>query len=61
MRALVQNKWSPLVLAVPIALSLYLTPEWVLFAGIASPDSGLMPQWPATIALGSVFVVGWPG
>lgn len=59
LRWLVLRPNAPVVLAAPIALCLYFTPNWVLWAGIASPDTGLVPQWPAATALGSVFTFGW--
>jgi peptidoglycan/LPS O-acetylase OafA/YrhL len=53
---------SPLasaMLAAPIAGCLYLTPDWVMWTGIASPDTGLVPRWPPAIGFGSAFVLGW--
>jgi glucan biosynthesis protein C len=50
---------APVLIAAPTAMCLYLTPGWVLWSGIASPDTGLLPQWPAMVGFGTAFLVGW--
>jgi len=58
-RSVVRGYAAPLLLAAPIAACLYLTPNWVLFSGIGSPDTGFTPQLPATIGFGTAFGFGW--
>jgi glucans biosynthesis protein C len=58
-RSLVQGYAAPVLLAAPIAACLYLTPDWALWTGIASPDSGLTPKLPAMIGFGTAFAFGW--
>lgn len=50
---------APVILATPIAVCLYLTPNWGMWGGIPTPDSGLMPQLPALVGFGSAFAFGW--
>ena len=52
---LVAHPLGPVVLAVPLVLLLRLTPTGVL----ASPDRGLVPEWPALAVFGSCFAFGW--
>jgi ABC-type multidrug transport system ATPase subunit/peptidoglycan/LPS O-acetylase OafA/YrhL len=59
MRSLVNGYAAPVLLAAPIAACLYLTPNWIMWSGIASPDTGLTPQLPAMIGFGTAFVFGW--
>lgn len=54
-----RTRLAPLLLAVPTFWILYRDPNWALWFGIPTPDHGLMPQVPATIAYGSAFLVGW--
>jgi ABC-type multidrug transport system ATPase subunit/fucose 4-O-acetylase-like acetyltransferase len=59
MRSLVNGYAAPVVLAAPIAACLYLTPNWIMWSGIASPDTGFTPQLPAMIGFGTAFGFGW--
>jgi glucan biosynthesis protein C len=58
MRGLISTDLAPLIFAVPTAICLYFTPDWV-WTGVPTPDMGLIPQMPALIAFGTPFVVGW--
>lgn len=58
-KAVVQSPSAPLFLATPIALCLYFTPNWMMWTGVPTPDTGLSPQMPAMIAYGSAFLFGW--
>ena len=58
-RAALRGVFGPALLAAPLAACLYFTPGWVPFSGIASPDTGLTPQWPAMIGFGTAFAFGW--
>lgn len=50
---------GPVLLAAPLAAALALTPGWLPWFGIPTPDRSLYPNLPASIAFGSAFVFGW--
>jgi peptidoglycan/LPS O-acetylase OafA/YrhL len=50
--------WTPAVLAVPLALALWFTPDWIAFFGIPTPDKGFVPNPAALTAFGSTFGLG---
>lgn len=50
--------WTPAVLAAPLALALWLTPDWIAFLGIPTPDKGFVPNAAALTAFGSAFGFG---
>ena len=58
-RSSVRFHIAPVVVAAPLALCLYLTPNWVLWSGIQTPDMGLLPKLPASIGFGTAVVFGW--
>ena len=49
---------TPAILAVPLAVALYQTPNWIPFFGIPTPDHGLVPNPAALTAFGIAFGVG---
>ncbi len=50
--------WTPAVLAAPLAIALHLTPDWIAFFGIPTPDTGLVPNPAALTAFGTAFAAG---
>jgi peptidoglycan/LPS O-acetylase OafA/YrhL len=50
--------WSPALMAAPLALALWLTPDWIPFFGIPTPDKGFVPNPAALVAFGSAFGLG---
>lgn len=54
----VVGPWTPALLAAPLALALWLTPDWIPFFGIPTPDKGFLPNSAAMIAFGSAFGLG---
>lgn len=58
MRLLI-GPWTPLVLAVPVAWWLYDTPYWMMWFGIPTPDTGLLPNRAALLSYGLAFGLGW--
>jgi peptidoglycan/LPS O-acetylase OafA/YrhL len=50
--------WSPAVMAAPLALALWFTPDWYAFFGIPTPDKGFVPNIAAVVAFGTAFAVG---
>lgn len=59
LRGALQNRLAPLLLAAPLAASLYFSAWWPQGAGIPSPISGFVPNVPSLVAYGGAFLVGW--
>lgn len=51
--------WGPVVLAVPLAVALYTTPNWIAFFGIPTPDQALIPNRAALTGFGVAFGFGF--
>lgn len=51
--------WTPLVLAAPLALALWLDPEWIAFFAVPTPDEGLVPDAAALVGFGLAFGLGF--
>lgn len=58
-RTVAAGRFGPALLAAPLAACFYVAPGWVPFSGIASPDTGLTPQWLPMVGFGMAFAVGW--
>jgi peptidoglycan/LPS O-acetylase OafA/YrhL len=56
---LLNSPAAPVVLALPVAAAFYLTPGWLAFFGVPTPDSNLIPNAPAAIQFGLAFGLGW--
>jgi peptidoglycan/LPS O-acetylase OafA/YrhL len=50
---------GPALLAIPVAASLYLLPQWPMWFGIPTPDSSLVPNQAALTDFGLAFGLGW--
>ena len=50
--------WGPFVLGAPLALALWLEPNWIAFFGIPTPDAGLVPETSALVGFGLAFGMG---
>jgi len=50
--------WGPFVLGAPLAVALWLEPNWIAFFGIPTPDHGLIPNASATVGFGVAFGFG---
>lgn len=50
---------APLMLAMPVTAALYLTPDWYIWFGIPTPDTGLVPKPTALVVYGLAFGLGW--
>lgn len=50
---------GPILLALPLAAALALTPGWFIWFGVPTPDTSLFPKLAACVAFGSAFVFGW--
>ncbi len=51
--------WTPAVMAAPLAIALWLAPNWIPFFGIPTPDTGLVPNAAALTAFGTAFGLGF--
>ena len=49
---------GPLVLGAPLALALWLHPDWIAVFGVPTPDAGLVPNTPALVGFGLAFGLG---
>lgn len=58
MRRLI-GPWTPFVLALPVTWWLYDTPYWMMWFGIPTPDTGLLPKRAALLSYGLAFGIGW--
>jgi glucans biosynthesis protein C len=50
--------WTPALMAAPLAVAFWLTPDWIPFFGIPTPDTGLVPNPVALTAFGTAFGLG---
>lgn len=50
---------APVLLAIPVAAALYFKPHWMMWFGIPTPDTGLVPNTTALIVYGLAFSFGW--
>lgn len=56
---LIAGPAAPVLLAIPVAVALYLKPTWMMWFGIPTPDTGLVPNTAALVAYGVAFSFGW--
>ena len=59
MVALVRNPLASTLFAIPLAFVLWLTPGWVPWLGIPTPDRSLIPNLAAAVGFGTAFGAGW--
>lgn len=50
---------GPVLLALPLAASLVLQPNWFMWFGIPTPDRSLYPNLAAVVGFGGAFALGW--
>jgi peptidoglycan/LPS O-acetylase OafA/YrhL len=50
---------APMFLALPVFAALYVTPNWMAWFGIPTPDTGLIPNTTALVCYGVAFGFGW--
>ena len=55
------TRWDliSLVLAAPVAAVFYANPHWMMWFGIATPDTGLVPNTMAVTGFTTAFLFGW--
>jgi glucans biosynthesis protein C len=56
---LISGPAAPILLAIPVAAALYFTPNWMMWFGIPTPDTGLIPKMTSLIVYGLAFSFGW--
>ncbi|HVF18527.1 MAG TPA: acyltransferase family protein, partial [Steroidobacteraceae bacterium] len=56
---LIRSHLAPLVLALPVALSLAMRPGWGVYEGIPTPDQSLIPNLAAFVGYAVAFIFGW--
>lgn len=56
---LLGGRAAPVLLAIPVAAALYFTPGWMLWFGIPTPDTGLIPNSTSMVIFGFAFSFGW--
>jgi glucans biosynthesis protein C len=59
LRASVSSHLGPLVLALPVVMALYLTPNWVTGMGVPTPGYTLVPPIHPLFIYLYVFMLGW--
>ncbi len=50
---------APVLLAIPVAAALYFTPDWMMWFGIPTPDTGIVPNSTSLAIYGFAFSFGW--
>ncbi|WP_443748699.1 acyltransferase family protein [Asticcacaulis solisilvae] len=58
-RLVVRSDFAPLVFGLPVALAFYFSDTWMMWFGIMSPDTGLMPNIVASVGFKAAFIFGW--
>lgn len=56
---LMTNPLGPVALAAPLAIAFALHRPWLMWFGIPTPDSSLIPNPPAFVGFGVAFLFGW--
>ncbi len=51
--------WTPVVLAAPLALAMWLDPKWIAFFAVPTPDAGVVPHTAALVGFGLAFGLGF--
>jgi glucan biosynthesis protein C len=55
----VVGPWTPVLLAAPLGLALWLDPAWVAFFAVPTPDEGVVPNAAALTGFGLAFGLGF--
>jgi glucans biosynthesis protein C len=59
MRAVMTARIEGIMLGGALAAALWFKPDWLMWFGVPTPDTGLIPNTPALIAFGAAFGFGW--
>jgi glucans biosynthesis protein C len=55
----IAGPFAPMLLAIPLTAALYFSPHWLMWFGVPTPDTGIVPNTTALIAYGMAFGFGW--
>jgi hypothetical protein len=58
-RSAIRSGTAPVLLAIPVSLTLYLRHDWFIWFGIPTPDVSLVPELTSVAAFGTAMVFGW--
>ena len=58
-RGIVTSGFSPIALALPLSIALYLRADWIAWFGIPTPDQSVIPQAASLIGYGTAVAFGW--
>ncbi|MES1200537.1 MAG: acyltransferase family protein, partial [Pseudomonadota bacterium] len=58
-RFLMTSQSAPLLLGAPLVAALYFKPDWMMWFGVPTPDTGLFPPLPSLVAFSIAFGFGW--
>jgi ABC-type multidrug transport system ATPase subunit/peptidoglycan/LPS O-acetylase OafA/YrhL len=56
---LVRSGAPAVLLALPLAVSLYLRADWISWFGVPTPDRSVIPEWASLIGFGTALGFGW--
>lgn len=51
--------WTPVVMAAPLAVALWLDSKWIAFFAVPTPDEGVVPDTAALVGFGMAFGLGF--
>lgn len=51
--------WTPLILAPPLAVAMWMDPAWIAFFAVPTPDEGVIPDTAALVGFGLAFGFGF--
>jgi glucan biosynthesis protein C len=58
-RKLIDSRWAPVVLSLPLTVAAFFAPEWNPAYGMPNPSSTLIPELIMTVGYGVAFIAGW--
>lgn len=56
---LLVGPWTPVLLAVPLAFTLWRDPAWIAFFAVPTPDAGIVPHTSSLVGFGLAFGFGF--
>jgi peptidoglycan/LPS O-acetylase OafA/YrhL len=59
LQTMIEQRWAPLALSLPLAIAAAFAPQWLLAGGMPTPDRSLIPELIPSVGYGVMFTVGW--
>jgi glucan biosynthesis protein C len=59
LRKMLDRRWAPVVLSLPLAMTGLFTPDWNESFGMPTPDHSLIPEMIPLVGYSVAFMVGW--